>query len=69
MIKKVLRTGKVEDQDYFRRRDCANMSPDERVNAVLKMQHDFLRWDLNPRIERVGKFKRLDFKDVTENDK
>lgn len=65
-MKKIVRIGKIEDQDNLRRADCAKMSPNERVDAVLQMQHDFLKWDLNPRIKRVGKLKRLDFKDVTK---
>ncbi len=65
-MKKIVRIGKIEDQDKLRREDCAKMSPEERVDAVLQMQRNFLRWDLNPRIERVGKIKRLDYRDVTE---
>lgn len=61
---KTVRIGKLCDQDEFRRNDAAKMTPAERVHAVIEMQYNYLRWDLNPRIERVGKLKRLNFQDV-----
>lgn len=64
-MKKVVRIGHISQQDDFRRADTAKMTPDERVNAVLEMQANYLRWDLNPRIERIGKLKRIGFKDVS----
>ena len=64
-MKKIVRMGNVEEQDRFRRDDCANMSCQERVDALIKMQSRFLRWDLNSTISRVGRLKKLGGKDVS----
>lgn len=64
-MEKVVRIGSVNDQDEFRREDCRKMTHDERVNAVLTMQSQFLRWDLNPKMKRVGKLVRKGHQDVS----
>jgi len=67
-MEKIVRIGKISDQDNFRRADISRITKDERVMALLEMQANYLRWDLNPRIERVGKLKRIGFKDVSKTD-
>ena len=62
---KTIRVGKIEDQDQWRRDDTRKMTGNERVDSVLELQSRYLRWDLNPRIERVGKFTQLKFQDVS----
>ena len=42
-MKKVFRISKIEDQDHFRRKECAHMSASERVMAVFTMQ-----WNASP---------------------
>ena len=64
-MKKVVRIGKLDQQDEFRRKDCAKMTHKECVDAVLTMQANFLRWDLNPKIQRVGLLKMLENKNVS----
>ena len=64
-MEKIVHIGKIEEQDEFRRASTRAMSPTERVNALLEMQYKYLRWDLNPKTERVGKLKRINFKDAT----
>jgi hypothetical protein len=38
-IKKMVRIGKVEDQDRWRREDCARMTPNERLNALVDFRY------------------------------
>lgn len=64
-MERIVRIGNIDQQDRFRREDCAKMSPQERVNSLLQMQANFLRWDCNSKIERVGKLKRINFQNVT----
>ncbi len=64
-MEKVVRIGKLNEQDQFRHDDLRKMTPNERVNVLLTIQANYLRWDLNPRIKRVGKLKRFEFKDVS----
>ena len=54
-----VRTGKVSDQDEFRRDDIRRMSPEERVNMLLEMQYLHYNWHENPRIERTASFRHL----------
>jgi len=61
-MKKIIRIGKLEDQDDFRRDDIRKMSPNSRVNMVLEMQSQFFNWNLNPKIERIVTIKRMDDK-------
>ena len=61
---KIIRIGKIEDQDAIRQGDLAEMSPDMRLASMVNMQSNFLRWDLNPRIKRTGNLKRKNFKNV-----
>jgi hypothetical protein len=63
-MKKIVRVGKVEDQDEIRRTDFAQMSPDKRVNVTIEQQARFLRWDLNPKMVRTAKLTRLNYKNV-----
>lgn len=63
---KVIKIGSLSDQDRFRREGYAKMTPNERVSALIEMQANYLRWDLNPKIECVGKLKRYNFEDVTK---
>jgi hypothetical protein len=65
-MKKVIKIGSISDQDQFRRDGYLKMTPNQRVSAVLEMQANYLRWDLNPRIEFIGKLKMVNFQDVTE---
>ena len=58
-MKKVVRIGKVADQDDFRRDDIRNMSPNDRVNMVIKMQREFFNWETNSKIKRVAKVRKL----------
>ena len=62
---RTVRIGKLNDQDDFRRDDIRKMSPADRVHSVVELQYNYLRWDLNPSIERVGKLKKVNFCDVT----
>ena len=64
-MEKVVQIGNISDQDEFRRASTRAMTPSERVDALFEMQYNYLRWDLNPRIERVGKLKRINFQDVS----
>ena len=57
-MKKVVRRGKIADQDKFRREDVQNMTPDERVKMLLKMQYNYFKWDQNPKIQRIATVKR-----------
>ena len=61
---KIVRIGKLEDQDAIRRADVAALSPDRRVQIMLEQQARYLRWDLNPKIQRTAKLTRLNFKNV-----
>ena len=64
-MKKVIRINKLADQDELRRDDLAKMTPNQRVDALLEMQYNYLNWANNPKIVRVVRLKRLGFKDVT----
>jgi hypothetical protein len=66
MIAKIVRIGKIEDQDEFRREDIRKMSPDQRVQMLLDMQAGFLNWTSNPRIERTARLKRINFRNLNE---
>ena len=59
-MKKIVRIGKLEDQDDFRRDDIRKMSPDKRVDMVLKMQSKYCQWDENTKIERVVSIKKIE---------
>jgi len=61
-MEKIVRIGKVTDQDAIRRDDIGKMSPDERVSLVLQMQRKYLQWDKNPLIKRVAFIKRMKLK-------
>ncbi|MDD7986926.1 hypothetical protein PQO01_18410 [Lentisphaera marina] len=63
-MQRTIQVGKLEEQDEIRRRSVASLDPNERVAVVLEMQSNYLRWDLNPHIERVVKIKRMNFKGV-----
>ena len=64
-MEKVVRIGKLADQDNHRRDDIRELSPNERVQMILEMQSRYFRWDINPRMERSVKLKRLNFRDVS----
>lgn len=38
-IKTTIRIGRVEDQDRWRREDCARMTPNERLNALIDFRY------------------------------
>ncbi len=59
-MKKIVRIGKIENQDEFRRDDIRKMSPNNRVDMMLKMQHQFFKWNLNPKIEIIVTVRRMD---------
>lgn len=63
-MQRTIQVGRLEEQDEIRRHSVASLDPNERVAAVLEMQSNYLRWDLNPHIERVVKIKRMNFKGV-----
>jgi hypothetical protein len=58
-MKKIVRIGKIEDQDKFRREDIRKMSPNARVSMLIKMQRKFFDWDANPDIQRTATVKRM----------
>ena len=58
-MEKVVRIGKIENQDDFRRDDIRKMSPASRVNMMLKMQYDFFKWNTNPKMERIVTIKKM----------
>ncbi len=60
IMKKIVRIGKIENQDEFRRDDIRKMSPNNRVDMMLKMQYQFFKWNLNPKIERIATVRRMD---------
>ena len=59
MMKKIVRIGKIEDQDKFRRDDIRDMSPNARVSMLIKMQRQFFDWDTNPKIQRIATVIRM----------
>jgi len=61
-MEKIVRIGKVTDQDAIRRSDIQKLSPDERVSMVLQMQRKYLKWDENPSIKRVAVIKKMNLK-------
>lgn len=58
-MEKIVRIGKVTDQDAIRRDDIKKLSPDERVQMVLQMQRKYLQWDKNPTIKRVAFIRKM----------
>jgi hypothetical protein len=58
-MEKIVRIGKVTDQDAIRRSDIQELSPDERVSMVLQMQRKYLQWDKNPFIKRVAFINKM----------
>ena len=62
VMEKIVRIGKVTDQDAVRRSDIQKLSPDERVSMVLQMQRKYLNWDENPSIKRVAVIKKMKLK-------
>ena len=61
-MEKIVRIGKVTDQDAIRRSDIQKLSPDERVSMVLQMQRKYLQWDKNPSIKRVAVINKMKLK-------
>ena len=61
-MEKIVRIGKIENQDDFRRDDIRKMSPTSRVNMMLKMQYDFLKWNTNPKMERIVTIKKMNYR-------
>jgi len=60
IMEKIVRIGKLEEQDEFRREDVRKMSPNKRVDMVLKMQRKYCQWDVNTKIERVVSIKKIE---------
>ncbi|OGV72791.1 MAG: hypothetical protein A3K19_28350 [Lentisphaerae bacterium RIFOXYB12_FULL_65_16] len=58
-MKRVVRIGRIEDQDQFRREDCLRMTPEERVMLVFAMQRRHLGTG-RARLRRVASVRRLD---------
>ena len=58
-MKKIVRIGKIEDQDEFRRDDIRKMSPNARVSMLIEMQRKFFNWAANSNIQRTAKIKRM----------
>jgi hypothetical protein len=65
-MEKIIRVGKIEDQDELRRHDTAMLSGNQRLEVLIQMQSRYFRWDINSKIERVGRLKRKDFQDVSK---
>jgi len=61
-MEKIVRIGKIENQDDLRRDDIRKMSSSSRVNMILKMQSQFFNWNENPRIERIASIKRTNYR-------
>ncbi len=40
-IKTLVRIGKIEDQDRWRREDMQKLTPDERVDMLLQLQENY----------------------------
>jgi len=59
IMEKIVRIGKMENQDDLRRDDIRKMSPNRRVDMMLKMQHQFFNWAMNPKIERIATIKKM----------
>lgn len=56
-MKKIVRIGKVEDQDKFRREDMRRMTPNERLAMLLDMQCAYLPEWMEP-IQRVATMRQ-----------
>jgi len=56
-MKHVVRIGRLEDQDRMRRDDCLRLTPDQRVEALLRFRSQFFADDMRPlqRTARVVK--------------
>ena len=63
-MERIIRINNIEDQDDIRRAGTAKLTPNERLAAVLELQANTLRWDLNPGIVRTLRLRRLNFKNV-----
>ncbi len=60
-MKKKVRIGTVQNQDRWRRDDIQALSPNQRVDMLLKMQNQY--FDSAPRpLKRVASIKRNDAK-------
>ncbi len=57
-MEKIVRIGKISQQDEFRRDDIRKMSPDARVLMLLSMQSASMGWDKNPKFLRMATIKR-----------
>jgi hypothetical protein len=58
-MKRVVRIGRIEDQDRFRAEDCLRMSPEERVMLVFAMQRRYLGTG-RARLRRVASVRRIE---------
>ncbi|RLG32416.1 hypothetical protein DRN80_06180 [Methanosarcinales archaeon] len=57
-MKPIVRIGKIEDQDRWRREDLQKCTPDERVDMLLQLQENFFA-DQDRTIVRVAHIKRM----------
>ena len=57
-MKKVVRIGRVEDQDSWRREDISKMTPNQRVEHLMDMREMFIPEE-KQRLERVASIQRL----------
>ncbi len=58
VMKKMVRIGKIEEQDYWRRDDLRARTPDERVAMLVQLQADY-SVGINQPLVRVAHVKRL----------
>ncbi len=57
-MEKIVRIGKIEDQDAFRRQDMRRLTPNQRVAMLLEMQCSY--WpEWRGRIARVATLRQL----------
>lgn len=57
-MKPIVRIGKIEDQDRWRREDLRKCTPDERVDMLLQLQKNFFAGQ-DRTIVRVAHIKRM----------
>lgn len=58
VMKKIVRIGKVEDQDHWRRDDLRACTPNERVEMLLQLQNDYFAGQ-DQALVRTACIKRL----------
>jgi len=57
-MKTLVRIGKIEDQDRWRRDDMRKLSPDERVDILLQLQENFFAGQ-DRTLKRIATIRRI----------